>query len=798
MLPAKLIVNILASAFICVIGTVGNFLVIYAFIRTKSLQTIANMFIFQLALGDFAKASVIMTAKVINQSQLKTTTIDLILCGVSGCVSYIAFVQAALVLAIIAVARYLKVVRPNLHDKVFTTRKAFLYGLGIFVITFAFSLLPFVRIGKYDYSIFHGVCFADWSEDNKIFRSLFYVLTVGIPYPILIYCYGKIFVTLRNHSRNIMPKIRFHPSTEFGERKLLRNQQQTKLTKTINKGCTGNDEKLNYEQNSVIDKVFLGNIMQQLEATSNKDNAECAEGKHNSEHLDSSADDESQDNSRGKRNILNDLSIYAPTNVIPPAPLTNEIMLSRLSLNHATEVSEHLHFTTRNDLQTNLLSCPITSSSIKSSTYTTHEDVETARSCDLRDDSCKGSKEVSHTPSGSSGGKLLHLLIYPRSESPQTKSTACKLSTNSNMRESSPTSSEASADSFPRASTNEGAERLQTSLESTQGSLSHTYAETENLPDLDGQLSSTAKQDAHVPSESPERILQQNSTDADHVVSQTFKSCPQKQSNSSTEKVTNTLQGSAEYSPQKAPLQLTRKIPQEVKSDVQKQSSLKASPNLQLLPESIKSSLLYTSTNVDNTIHVSNLLKDDSARQIKTNIAEQVSLNIRKHSHPYTTENTHSPSRGAKNGASQTTAYIGDQLYRRGPVSNGHTKPTHIASKDTQASENAENNFPQATVYLAKETWKLRMTQMEIQVTKLMFAIVLLFSFCWLPAFFVNVLKLSNISLHDDITFAAITIVDLKVCLNPLIYGIGNKQFRKRWKQIFNDLLVERTDSLLR
>eukprot|EP00795_Rhopilema_esculentum_P004698 gene4698-20990_t len=76
--------------------------------------------------------------------------------------------------------------------------------------------------------------------------------------------------------------------------------------------------------------------------------------------------------------------------------------------------------------------------------------------------------------------------------------------------------------------------------------------------------------------------------------------------------------------------------------------------------------------------------------------------------------------------------------------------------------------------------------QNDVRVTKMMFTVVVVYSICWLPAFFVTFLSLSKVVVvSPSVFYLIVTLVELKVCLNPLIYGIWNYQFRKALKAIF-------------
>ena len=202
MVSTGIAINVAFTVIMATTGSLGNLLLILSFIREKSLWSVNNIFILQFAISDFVKTTVILTSKAYNQAK-GTTEITSAFCPIGGMITTIGFTQPVLALAAIALVRYFRVCKPWAYKKVFTMKRAKWYCVGIFTATFVFSLFPFFGVGTYAYSKYHGVCFTDWRPSNTVFRSIMYVYTIGIPYPILIFCYLMIFKTLRQHGMNI-------------------------------------------------------------------------------------------------------------------------------------------------------------------------------------------------------------------------------------------------------------------------------------------------------------------------------------------------------------------------------------------------------------------------------------------------------------------------------------------------------------------------------------------------------------------------------------------------------------------
>ena len=196
-------INAVISGCISLFGGIGNALIIIAFLKTKHLQTVNNVFLFQLAIVDFTKAVFILTVKTYTQLSGEHY-ITGFYCPFSGFISCVTFIHSALLLAAIAVVRYIKIVKSRTFEKLFSQRRMVYYCSSLSFATTFLALLPIVGVGRYAYSHPHGVCFTNWDSENMVFRTLFYVYVMGICYPILVFCYSFIFFSLRRHKTRIV------------------------------------------------------------------------------------------------------------------------------------------------------------------------------------------------------------------------------------------------------------------------------------------------------------------------------------------------------------------------------------------------------------------------------------------------------------------------------------------------------------------------------------------------------------------------------------------------------------------
>ena len=233
---ALVFANALVTAFITVGGITGNLLIIIVFFKKKSLRSVNNVFLVQLAGIDFIKATLVLIPKVYTQLS-KTCAIPAAYCQVSGFVSTISFIHSALLLAAIAVVRYFKMVQSSHFDVIFSQRRLIAYCLFLAVQTAVFGFVPIFGGGKYIYSPYHGVCFTDWSSKNRGFRIVFYVYTIGICYTAILFCYTMIYLKLRAH--NIATMASFDSSKGRGELQEKCESNPPKGTKGIYRARCG-------------------------------------------------------------------------------------------------------------------------------------------------------------------------------------------------------------------------------------------------------------------------------------------------------------------------------------------------------------------------------------------------------------------------------------------------------------------------------------------------------------------------------------------------------------------------------
>ncbi|CAF96662.1 unnamed protein product, partial [Tetraodon nigroviridis] len=135
-------------------GMIGNFLVIYAFCRSRSLRTPANIFIINLAVADLLMC-VTQTPIFFTTSMHKRWIF-----GEKGCELY-AFCGALfgicsmITLTVIAIDRYFVITRPLTSIGVLSRKRAFIILMTVWVYSLGWSLPPFFGWSEHTHTHTH-------------------------------------------------------------------------------------------------------------------------------------------------------------------------------------------------------------------------------------------------------------------------------------------------------------------------------------------------------------------------------------------------------------------------------------------------------------------------------------------------------------------------------------------------------------------------------------------------------------------------------------------------------------------
>ncbi|XP_017164322.1 melanopsin-A [Poecilia reticulata] len=187
-------------------GVVGNFLVIYAFCRSRSLRTPANMFIINLAVTDLLMC--LTQSPVFFTTSMNRRWIF----GERGCELY-AFCGALfgicsmITLMVIAIDRYFVITRPLTSIGVLSRKRALLILLAAWAYSLGWSLPPFFGWSAYVPEGLLTSCTWDYmtfTPSVRAYTMLLFIFVFFLPLFIIIYCYVFIFRAIRSTNRSVL------------------------------------------------------------------------------------------------------------------------------------------------------------------------------------------------------------------------------------------------------------------------------------------------------------------------------------------------------------------------------------------------------------------------------------------------------------------------------------------------------------------------------------------------------------------------------------------------------------------
>ena len=197
---AKAILILGGYVLILLLLFVGNSLTLLVMLLNQRMRTIPNMFVASLAVSDVllglcSSVPFGIPALVTSHWLFNDTA-----CQFQGYVSIMLVVASIQTLVLMAVNRYYRIVKPAKYQRYFTKKKTLIMILVSWFSSFC-APLPHVLSGRK--IVFHPAkffCYFSIPNTNMYYGSPLYI---GVPTCVIIYCYLRIFSTVRNHNRNV-------------------------------------------------------------------------------------------------------------------------------------------------------------------------------------------------------------------------------------------------------------------------------------------------------------------------------------------------------------------------------------------------------------------------------------------------------------------------------------------------------------------------------------------------------------------------------------------------------------------
>jgi len=193
--------------FFGILGVSGNLLVIWTFLKTKSLRTAPNMLLVNLALGDMCFSAVngfpLLTISSIN----KRWVWGRLFCEIYGFVGGIFGLMSINTLAWIAIDRFYVITNPLNAAQTMTKKRAFIILMVIWANSALWSVPPFFGWGAYVPEGFQTSCTFDYltqTMNNYTFVIGMYMFGFIFPVAIIFFCYLGIVRAIFAHHAEMM------------------------------------------------------------------------------------------------------------------------------------------------------------------------------------------------------------------------------------------------------------------------------------------------------------------------------------------------------------------------------------------------------------------------------------------------------------------------------------------------------------------------------------------------------------------------------------------------------------------
>ena len=192
-----------AASVVVTVALIGNMLLCAAIYRSRALRTIQNYYIVALAISDSLLTLLCVTPSLVALILGRWPFGDKI-CQIQGSLTYYLASFSLVNMTFIALNRYIKMVRSvNIYQRIYT-KNNILLSIAACAIFSGVFIIPYV----WQTFCFHpGIlaCFACKGEDAKEQALLLgpYSVIIAVSYPVMIFCYYKVFRKIRAHFAQI-------------------------------------------------------------------------------------------------------------------------------------------------------------------------------------------------------------------------------------------------------------------------------------------------------------------------------------------------------------------------------------------------------------------------------------------------------------------------------------------------------------------------------------------------------------------------------------------------------------------
>ena len=188
---------------IMLVAVGGNLLILAAIYIDKTLQTITNAFIINLACADLLLSIIGMPFTLASSIKYEWVFGDT-WCKVNGMANSLFCIASILTLAAVSVDRYCAILYPFKYATWITSKVAAGMIVYIWFHALLMACLPLTSWTKYTFIYSESICTVKW-EYSISFTLFLFSVCFFLPLGVMMITYLRIFRTARKQSRNIVP-----------------------------------------------------------------------------------------------------------------------------------------------------------------------------------------------------------------------------------------------------------------------------------------------------------------------------------------------------------------------------------------------------------------------------------------------------------------------------------------------------------------------------------------------------------------------------------------------------------------
>ena len=181
-----------------IIGNVNLFLIVY---KNRSLRTITNMYILNLAAADILVSVLSMPVTVVTIIK-ERWVFGHTACVALGFFTILSFIASVMSLGMIAINRYFYIVKWNTYTKTFSKRRALLYGVAVWVVSISLASPPLFGWAEYRFILGKSYCFVYWPS-NVYFMYFMIAACFFAPLSAMAFSYYNILTFTRDTKRKV-------------------------------------------------------------------------------------------------------------------------------------------------------------------------------------------------------------------------------------------------------------------------------------------------------------------------------------------------------------------------------------------------------------------------------------------------------------------------------------------------------------------------------------------------------------------------------------------------------------------